>query len=136
MATMSSQGIDEFVKKLEQLESGAEEVADKMLIAGANVLKSDLRSAAEAHKDTGAMASSIKVSKVSRKSSNEASISVRPTGKDSKGVRNMEKAGRLEYGTSKQAATPFIQPTVESSEAEVLKTMTEVFDNETGKGFF
>ena len=31
---------------------------------------------------------------------------VRPTGKDAKGVRNMEKLAYLEYGTSKQPATP------------------------------
>ena len=35
-------------------------------------------------------------------------IVIRPTGKDKKGVRNMEKLVYMEYGTSKQSPTPVI----------------------------
>lgn len=44
----------------------------------------------------------------------------------------MEKAVYMEFGTSKQAATPIISPAVRESEAAVLEKMQEVFDREVG----
>ena len=59
-------------------------------------------------------------------------ISVRPTGKDKKGVRNMEKMAALEFGVDgKQAATPVLTPAVNDAEGKVLDKMQEVFDRET-----
>lgn len=48
---------------------------------------------------------------------------VRPTGKDSKGVRNMEKLAHLEYGTSKQPATPVCQKVKDQISKKVADTM-------------
>lgn len=48
---------------------------------------------------------------------------VRPTGKDSKGVRNMEKLAYLEYGTSKQKATPVCQKVKNQIGKKVADTM-------------
>lgn len=48
---------------------------------------------------------------------------VRPTGKDSKGVRNMEKLAYLEYGTSKQPATPVCQKVKDQISKKVADTM-------------
>ena len=64
---------------------------------------------------------------------------VRPTGTDSKGVRNMEKAVYLEYGTSKQKGSgrkdrqsprPWVDKALNDSEEPVLNKMQEVFNRE------
>jgi len=57
---------------------------------------------------------------------------VRPTGKDSKGVRNMEKMVYLEYGTSKQSPAPTLTKAIKDSEKAVLNKMQEVFNREVG----
>ena len=59
--------------------------------------------------------------------------SVRPTGKDSKGVRNMEKLVYLEYGTSKQSPKPTLTKAINDSESSVLNKMQEVFSREVGE---
>ena len=45
----------------------------------------------------------------------------------------MEKACYLEYGTSKQTATPVISPAVRESEEAVAEKMQEVFEREMKK---
>lgn len=53
---------------------------------------------------------------------------VRPTGKDSKGVRNMEKLAYLQYGTVQQAAEPVCEPVVTRIESQVLKELQRPFE--------
>lgn len=48
-------------------------------------------------------------------------------------IRNQDKLFYLEYGTSKQAARPFIGETVRAVEPKVLNKMQEVFDREVEK---
>jgi HK97 gp10 family phage protein len=79
------------------------------------------------------MLKSIKTTKTSRLKNNDGySITVRPTGKDKRGVRNMEKMVYMEYGTSKQSATPVLTPAIRESRESVEKKMQEVFDREVG----
>jgi hypothetical protein len=58
---------------------------------------------------------------------------VRPTGVDEKGVRNMEKLAHAEYGTSKQVPTPILTKSIKDSETSVLNKMQEVFEREVKK---
>ena len=83
------------------------------------------------HKDSGAMNASIKPTKPKR-GRDGYSVTVRPTGTDKKGVRNMEKMAYLEYGSQKQAATPVLSPAVRESEEAVCQKMQEVFEQEVG----
>lgn len=83
-------------------------------------------------KQTGDLLKSIKMSKAN-KNKYGYYASVRPTGKDSKGVRNMEKLVYLEYGTSKQSPTPTLTKAIKDSESAVLNKMQEVFEREAGK---
>ena len=76
------------------------------------------------------MAGSIKSTGVKTNGSGHYLV-VRPTGRDGKGVRNMEKMAYMEFGTSKQTATPVLTPAVQSSEEPVLEAMQKVFDEET-----
>lgn len=107
-------------------------LAPKMLEEAAPIVKGNIEKRSAAHRDSGSMAGSIQPKKVTRGAS-EYRISIRPTGKDSKGVRNMEKMCYLEYGTEKQAATPVMGPAVAESEEPVYEKIQEVFDRETEK---
>lgn len=121
----------EFLKQLGRL-AEVEKYAPKMLEAAAPVLvrsvKSSLRSVTGSMA-TGQMVNSIKPTKVFHNKFGYF-LTVRPTGYDKNGVRNMEKAAYLEYGTSKQNARPWAARASNDAQAEVLAKMTEVFERE------
>jgi len=54
-------------------------------------------------------------------------VSVRPTGVDEKGVRNMEKMAHAEFGTSKQTATPILSKAIADCRDECLEKMIETY---------
>lgn len=131
MANFSMTGLDDLISDIDAITM--ERLAPIMLEEASPILKREVMSRANAHRDSGHMADSIKATKANR-TGDGYSIVVRPTGKDSKtGVRNMEKMAYLEYGTSKQAATPVISPAVRASENEVVEKMQEVFNREVDK---
>lgn len=130
MAQFEPEGIDDLMKDLDLLDT--ERIAPMMLEESAPILEEAVAKKASAHKDTGDMVNSIKKTKAERNQTGYY-IAVRPTGKDRKGVRNMEKMAALEYGVDgKQPATPVLTPAVHEAEAPVLEKMQEVFDRETG----
>lgn len=128
MAKFSVTGFDDIMSQLNSLER--EEIAPKMLKAGKPILERNVKAAASSHRRTGSMAGSVKSTGVKENASGHYLV-VRPTGRDGKGVRNMEKMAYLEFGTSKQTATPVLTPAVQSSEGPVLEAMQKVFDEET-----
>lgn len=131
MANFEIEGIDDLMKDLDMLD--AERIAPMMLEEAAPILKDSVVKGASRHRDTGAMVNSIKQTKASRNQRGYY-IAVRPTGKDEKGVRNMEKMAYLEYGVGgRQPATPVLTPAVHAAEADVLEKMQEVFDREIGE---
>lgn len=129
MASFEIQGFDDFEKELSLLD--ADRIIPMMLEESVPILEANVKRRASAHRVTGAMVNSIKATKASVNSRGHY-ISVRPTGTDSKGVRNMEKLIYNEYGTSKQAASPILSAAVRESEEPVVNKMQEVFNRETG----
>lgn len=129
MANFSVEGFDGLLKELNSLD--IDRIAPAMLEEAVPILEKNVKNTASLHKDTGEMQNSIKPTK-SKRTGDGYSITVRPTGRDKKGIRNMEKACYLEFGTSKQEATPVISPAVRESEEAVAKKMQEVFDREVG----
>lgn len=121
-------GFDDLLENLDLLDRG--EVEEKMLKAGEPILERSVKSHAAAHVKTGSMAASIKSTGVKQQGDGKYLV-VRPTGKDKKGVRNMEKMAYLEFGTYKQAATPTLTPAVKESENAVLEAMQKAFDEAT-----
>ena len=130
MAKFDIQGIDDFMKDLSMLEM--ERIAPDMLEESVPILEKEVKASAAKHKDTGSMRSSVKATGANVNARGHY-ICVRPTGKDEKGVRNMEKMVYLEYGTSKQIATPVLSPAVRKAEPEVLDKMQEVFNRKVDK---
>lgn len=127
MAKFSMDGLNELLSELDSIT--VERVAPIMLEEAVPILENEVKSRASSHHASGSMIKSIKTTKA-KQTGDGYSIAVIPTGIDDKGVRNMEKMAYLEYGTSKQEATPVISPSVRTSEDEVVNKMQEVFDRE------
>ena len=124
----------EFLKQLGRM-ADVEQYAPMMLEESAPILVKTTRAAlaSSASKDpTGQMVESIKASHVFHNKYGFY-MTVRPTGKDKNGVRNMEKAAWLEYGTSKQPARPWAAKSQKDAEPAVLAKMQEVFEREMEK---
>ena len=104
MAQFSTDGIDSIAEEMAWMGEAAGEIADEMLLAGAEEVKRAWQETAERHgyRETGDMIESIRADKAPKSDANDVRrISVYPRGEDRKGVRNAEKAFLLHYGTSK-----------------------------------
>lgn len=131
MSRFEVSGFDDLMSDLESISRA--EIAEAMLKSGEKVLKPRVENAAAAYKESGDMAGSIKSTGVKKNESGHYLV-VRPTGKDHKGVRNMDKMAYLEFGTSKQSPKFVLSRAVKSSEAEVLKAMEQAFEKAMDKG--
>lgn len=123
---------DSFVKQLGRL-SDVDRIAPQMIDEAIPILEGNVKSEVSKHRDTGAMESSIKKTKAKATKNGGYYACVRPTGKDAKGVRNMEKMVYSEYGTSKQSPTPMLTKAIKDSENDVLEKMQEVFNREVSQ---
>lgn len=130
MAKFDIHGIDDFMKEISQID--IDRIAPKMLEESVPILEKSVRAESAKHRDTGAMKESIKATGANINARGHY-ICVRPTGRDEKGVRNMEKMVYMEYGTSKQAATPVLSPAVRKAEDPVTEKMQEVFNREVDR---
>lgn len=130
MAKFDIFGIDDFLEELSQLD--IDRIAPKMLEESVPILEKEVKAEAAKHHNTGAMEDSIKSTGANVNAKGHY-IYVRPTGKDEKGVRNMEKMVYMEYGTQKQAPTPVLSPAVRRAEDPVTEKMQEVFNREVDR---
>lgn len=129
MASLDLEGFDSFLKDLSLLDF--DRIAPDMIKAGAPILEENIRRRSSDHEDSGDMAKSIKPTAIKKYGASGYRLTVRPTGQDEKGVRNMEKMCYLEYGTVHQGATPVLSPAVEESEEPVAEAMWDVFHEKT-----
>lgn len=131
MAQFNVQGFDELIKELEQL-GKFDEIAPKMLEEAVPILEKEVVKQASKHQESGDMMESIKPTGATAGKSGGYYICVRPTGKDRKGIRNMEKMAWLEFGVHGRPATPVLKTAVLNAEPQVIKKMQEVFEREVG----
>ena len=135
MAKFAVNGIDELAAELMemgQLDNG--ELVSEMLEAGAEVVadewKKGIRSAVKANgRSTGDMERSVAPAKGIKTVNGVSAKEIYPQGKDSKGVRNAEKAFVLHYGKSGQVATRFVDAVEEAAEDKAVEVMEDVFNN-------
>ena len=119
----------EFIKQLGRL-ADVERVAPKMIDEAIPILLDNVKAEAAQHKKSEDMYKSIKPTKAKKTKKGGYFASVRPTGTDKKGVRNMEKLAWLEYGTKKQTPTPILTKAIKDSQSAVEQKMKEVFERE------
>ena len=131
MARFKTEGIDELIDTLIRIGEGAGELADEMLMAGAEEVKISWQYAAayHGHKDTGDMIDAIGYARKPRTISGIRQIDIYPQGKDRKGVRNAEKAFILHYGTSKKPGSHWVDTADDLSGPRVEAAMKKTHDN-------
>ena len=119
----------DFLKQLGKLED-VERIAPQMINEALPILDKRVKAEVSKHQVSGDLAKSIKKSKAKKAKNGGYIASVFPSGTDQKGVRNAEKLIYLEYGTTKQKATPTLTKALKDATPEVLAKMQEVFERE------
>lgn len=134
MANFEMAGFEDLLKQIEQA-SNLDNIAPEIINEALPILEESLKNTVQQEADkgyaTGEMAESIKKSRAKRNQYGYFGI-VRPTGKDKKGVRNMEKLAYLHYGTSKQQARPVVTKAVFHAERGIIAKMQECFNRMVG----
>lgn len=140
MARMAINAGDDFALMLSSLEARSEEIAQKAIFAGANVvadkIKSNLKSVVSSEA-SGAMLESFGVTPIGKDKDGNWNAHIGFDGYSGKsyknfpkGTPNQLKARVLESGSSKQLKRPFVRPAVNSTKAEVVRRMNQVISDE------
>jgi hypothetical protein len=130
MARFELSGFDDVLDEMKRLGELSGDVADRMLMAGAEVVKKEWKASAErsGHRDTGDMIASINYARKPKTAGDIRTIDIYPQGKDSKGVRNAEKAFILNYGTKTRKASQWVDKADQASGEPVMQAMTKIWD--------
>lgn len=130
MASFKTSGdlIDDIAKELEQLgEDVSGQLGQDMLDEGAEIIEFNWIKSIKNHNhiDTGDMVNSVGVAKGTKA---KKFRDIYPQGKDSKGVRNAEKAFIAHYGKSGQLGDRFVDEAEANSDAECAVAMQSKLD--------
>ena len=130
MARFEMEGFDELLAEMKRMGELSGETADKMLMAGAEEVKKAWKDSAvrSGHRDTGDMIDSIDFSRKPKTAGDIRTIEIFPQGKDSKGVRNAEKAFVLNYGKKNKAPSHWVDDADRASGEPVMQVMTEIWE--------
>lgn len=115
-----------------------EEIAKEALEAAAPILVQSTtaalsKSVSSRGKYTkGVMVPATKPTKAKKTKTDAWIVTVRPVGKDAKGVRNSLKAGVMEYGAAHEAPRPWLTTATKNAESQATETMQQVFNRMTG----
>lgn len=122
--------MDNIEQNLDEISMEAVESAESIVV-DALTEECSKHNIAETDKTRGEMVASIEAVGAKR---NQYGVFdyVYPMGEDSKGVRNVEKLAYLEYGTSKQPATPVMQKVVNRIEEKVYCQMEKYIKEKLG----
>lgn len=142
MAKCDIQMPDVFIEKLTRLGNRTDEICEKVLEAGGEVVltkvKSNLSSAVGRgtkydSRSTGELEGSLGLSpaKVDRDGNHNIKIGFSEPRSD--GGSNAKIANILEYGKHGQSPKPFLKPAKSASKSECIETMKHAFEEEAGK---
>ena len=130
---------DDFLEKISRLGNKTDEICEKMLKAGGEVVlskaKSNLSSVIGSgtkykSRSTGELESALGLSEVKLDKNGNYNIKIgfAETRKD--GSSNAKIANIIEYGKSGQTAKPFMKPAKTSSKSKCIEVMKSTFDKE------
>ena len=131
MARIDTTGADAVIKQLYKAGQQSGPVAEAMVQAGAVKVREAWRASAErhGHRDTGAMIASISFPASPSNDGGIVSQTIAPKGKDSKGVRNGEKAFVLNYGTSRIRGSHWVQEAEQEAAPAVAEAMGTIWNS-------
>lgn len=113
------EGMQELLSRLGRIGAEAEQVKKDALQAGAEVVQQ--AASEKAPKRTGALAENIVISDITE----DGTVDIGPD-------RDRFYGFFLEFGTSKMAARPFLQPAFEENKEQVQQKMADVIRREMG----
>lgn len=139
MGEFSTVGLEEVIKAFSNREQATVEAIPKMLKAGADVLVEAQKAEAQAMglNDTGGFINSIKATAV-KGDDTEKYVEVYPQGRakhgnDRKGDKSNVRYATIgfvaEYGTSSQAARPFMTTANEKAHEKVVEAELEIWES-------
>lgn len=111
-----------------------DDVSKEICEKGAEILAAHTKSALSGHHRTGRLIGSVGPGKpkyIDKYGGYHCSVLFK--GKDSHGIRNGLKAAQLEYGNSRQPATPFIDRAISSAESEINAMAERTITGRYGK---
>ena len=130
LARFETDGLDSILDEMKREGELTGEIADRMLLAGAEVVKEAWRESARRHnhKDTGDLIESIGYPRAPKTAGDIRTIDIYPQGRDRKGVRNAEKAFILNYGTKRRPGSHWIDDADRACGEAVVATMAEIWN--------
>lgn len=142
MAKATVQMPDEFLKRLSRMGERTDEIAERVLEAGGEVVLEAVRSSLAAvegrgtkypSRATGELESSLGLSTVKLGRDGNHNIKVGFSEPRSDGGSNAKLANILEFGRSGQPPKPFLKPAKVRSKASCIQAMTDALEKEVGK---
>lgn len=137
MARLNTSGLDKLIDEMGRMGQLTGPVAEAMITEAANVTRDAWREAAEEHglRDTGDMINSIGYPVSIIHLGAALARDIYPQGKDSKGVRNAEKAFILHYGKHGFPATYWVDDAEAKAGPRIQERLEDMWAefNETGK---
>ena len=142
MAKAEVQLPEEMLTRLSQLGAKSDEIAEKMLEAGGEVLLSRVKSNLAGvigkgtkypSESTGEMERSLGLSPAKLDRNGNHNIKVGFSEPRSDGGSNAQIANIIEYGKHGQPAKPFLKPAKSASKAAVIEAMKQTFEQEVSK---
>jgi HK97 gp10 family phage protein len=130
---------DDFLEKLSSLGNRTDEICEKMLKAGGEVVLSKAKSNLSSvvgqgikykSRSTGELESALGLSDVRLDKNGNYNIKIGFAESRKDGSSNAKLANIIEYGKSGQAAKPFMKPAKNSSKTKCIEVMKATFDKE------
>lgn len=135
MSNLDVDGFEDFFKTLDKLGESATGTAKKAIAKATPVLQKSVRSTINSivgPKATGELARSF-VPTDPKENKYGVYSTMRPVGRDKKGVEYAKMAAFLEYGTPYRIAKPYIDSATKKAKSECESVMQKVFDEEIEK---
>ena len=129
MAMLSFSGLDDLAREIARAGEKAKPTVQKMLEAGGAAMEEAWKHAIDdaGLVDTGEMRASVKAGKITL-TDDGGFVEVYPRGKDSRGVRNADKAFINHYGSSRIRATAFVDQAEEEGEPAATAAMEAIWN--------
>ena len=142
MAKVDIKMPDEFLEKISRLGKDFDDVAEKVLVAGGEVVlkkvKSKLASVVGSDtkydsRSTGELESALGLTSVKMDRNGNHNIKVGFAEPRKDGKSNAKIANIIEYGKHGQPAKPFLKPAKNASKNDCMETMQRTFEEEAKK---
>lgn len=130
MAMLKTEGMRDMLLQMHRLGEESGEVAQRMILAGAEEVKKAWQQEADArgHRKTGAMIASVGYARKPEKIGEAFVLDIYPQGKDANGIRNAEKAFLLHYGTSRIRGDNWVDAAEQAAEYTSQAAMEAIWN--------